>query len=62
MTESTQASPESKELHEQMVFTIPWAEKRKEFDQLLANEEMIAQTWDMHEDLIFFFVMWLGTY
>ena len=62
MTENTQASPESKDPQEQMVFTIPWAEKRTEFDQILANEEMIAQSWDMHEDLTFFFLMWLGTY
>jgi hypothetical protein len=62
MTENIQPSQETKEPQEQMVFTIPWAEKRQEFDHTMANEEMIAQAWDMHEDLIFFFLMWLGTY
>lgn len=44
------------------VFTIPWSEKRKELPPGLANEPMIAQAWDMNEELIFFFLMWLGTY
>jgi hypothetical protein len=47
---------------EQWVFIIPWAEKRLEFPGNLANEEMIGQTWDMYENLIFFYLMWLGTY
>ncbi len=47
---------------EQAQFIIPWAEKRKEFGDIIANEEVIAQHWDMNEDLIFFFIMWLGTY
>jgi hypothetical protein len=30
--------------------------------QIIANEQMIAQAWDMNENLLFFFLMWLGTY
>ena len=56
-TESTHNEPK-----EQLVFTIPWSEKRKEFKGIGANEELIGQTWDMNEELIFFFLMWLGTY
>jgi hypothetical protein len=59
MTEKTQTAEEQQE---QMVFTIPWSEKRLEFGEIIANEEMIAQAWDMNENLIFFFLMWLGTY
>jgi hypothetical protein len=58
MTEQTQSSQEAQE---QVVFTIPWSEKRKELGEL-ANEEMIAQAWEVNENLIFFFLMWLGTY
>jgi hypothetical protein len=58
MTEQTQTPQEAPE---QMAFTVPWAEKREEFGEL-ANEEMIAQAWDVNENLIFFFLMWLGTY
>lgn len=58
MTEQTQSPQEAQE---QVVFTIPWSEKRKELGEL-ANEEMIAQAWEMNENLIFFFLMWLGTY
>ena len=46
----------------QAAFTVPWEEKRKELGVIVANEEMIAQTWDVGEDLLFFFLMWLGTY
>jgi hypothetical protein len=59
MPENTQ-SPE--EAPQQVQFIIPWAEKRKEFGDIIANEEMIAQAWDTNENLIFFFLMWLGTY
>jgi hypothetical protein len=59
MPEKTQTAEEAQE---QVVFTIPWAEKRQEFGEIIANEEMIAQAWDMNENLIFFFLMWLGTY
>jgi hypothetical protein len=59
MTEKTQSAPEGQE---QVVFTIPWSEKRQEFGEIIANEEMIGQAWDMNENLIFFFLMWLGTY
>ena len=47
---------------EQVKFIIPWAEKRQEFGGIIANEQMIGQTWDMNENLLFFFLMWLGTY
>jgi hypothetical protein len=47
---------------EKVPYIVPWAEKRKEFGQILANEEMIGQAWDVNENLIFFFLMWLGTY
>ena len=59
MPEKTETAEEAQE---QMVFTIPWSEKRLEFGEIVANEEMIAQAWDMNENLIFFFLMWLGTY
>jgi hypothetical protein len=59
MPENTQTAEQPQE---QMVFTIPWAEKRQEFGEIIANEEMIAQAWDVNENLIFFFLMWLGTY
>ena len=58
----TDKKKSAKGAQEQMVFTIPWAEKRQEFGEITANEEMIAQAWDMNEELIFFFLMWLGTY
>jgi hypothetical protein len=35
MTEKTQPMEEPQE---QMVFTIPWAEKRLEFGEIIANE------------------------
>ncbi len=47
---------------EQVQFIIPWAEKRKELGGSIANEEMVAQHWDMNEELVFFYIMWLGTY
>ena len=59
MTETTidaQAHPE------EVVFFIPWSEKRKEFPNPPANEQMVGQTWDMYENLMFFYLMWLGTY
>ena len=56
--ESTQPT----EAQEQAKFIIPWAEKRQEFGSIIANEQMIAQAWDMNENLLFFFLMWLGTY
>jgi len=56
-TETTPQTPQ-----EPVVFIIPWAEKRKEFPQVVANEGLIGQTWDMNENLIFFYLMWLGTY
>jgi hypothetical protein len=59
MTENTQSI---KNNEGQVQFIIPWAEKRKEFGNIIANEEMIAQHWDMNENLLFFFLMWLGTY
>lgn len=62
MPDNTKPSQNPYEGQEPYVFTIPWSEKRKEFDTLLANEEMIAMDWDMHENLLFFYLMWLGTY
>jgi hypothetical protein len=62
MPEKPQPSQDSYEGQEPYVFTIPWSEKRKEFGTELANEEMIAMDWDMHENLLFFYLMWLGTY
>ncbi len=59
MPEPTQDQTEPQE---EVVFFIPWSEKRKEFSSPPANEEMVGQTWDMYENLAFFFVMWLGTY
>ena len=56
----TETTPEAPQ--EQLQFIIPWTEKRKEFPGLVANEELIGQTWDMNENLVFFFLMWLGTY
>lgn len=47
---------------EEVVFFIPWSEKRNEFSSPPANEEMVGQTWDMYENLAFFYLMWLGTY
>jgi hypothetical protein len=47
---------------EKVEFTIPWSEKREEFGTISADEEMIARAWEMNEDLVFFFLMWLGTY
>ncbi len=47
---------------EQATFIVPWADKRKEFGSIITNEQMIAQAWDMNENLLFFFLMWLGTY
>jgi hypothetical protein len=52
----------TEQAQEQAVFTVPWTEKRKELGAIVANEPMIAQTWDVGEDLLFFFLMWLGTY
>lgn len=53
---------QSSEPQQQATFIIPWAEKRKEFGSIIANEQLIAQAWDMNENLLFFFLMWLGTY
>jgi hypothetical protein len=47
---------------EEVVFFIPWSEKRKEFSSPPANEDMVGQTWDMYENLMFFYLIWLGTY
>lgn len=47
---------------EQLSFTIPWAQKRMELGEIVASEEMIGRTWDVNEELLFFFLMWLGTY
>jgi hypothetical protein len=55
-------STQSSEPQQQVTFIIPWAEKRTEFGSIIANEQTIAQAWDMNENLIFFFFMWLGTY
>jgi hypothetical protein len=55
-TIDTQARPE------EVVFFIPWEEKRKEFPNPPANEGLVGQTWDMYENLMFFYLMWLGTY
>jgi hypothetical protein len=52
----------TEQAQEKAVFTIPWAEKRQELGAIVANEGMIAQSWDVGEDLLFFFLMWLGTY
>ncbi len=52
----------TEQAQQQATFTIPWEEKRKELGAIVANEEMIAQSWDVGEDLLFFFLMWLGTY
>ena len=51
-----------KENPEEVEFFIPWSEKRKELSGAPANEEMVGQTWDMYENLTFFYLMWLGTY
>ncbi len=50
------------ETQAQAQFIIPWAEKRQEFGSIIANEDLIAQAWDMNENLLFFYLMWLGTY
>jgi hypothetical protein len=47
---------------EEVVFFIPWSEKRQEFSSPPTNEEMVGQNWDMYENLMFFYLMWLGTY
>jgi hypothetical protein len=47
---------------EEVIFFIPWSEKRQEFSSPPANEEMVGQNWDMYENLMFFYLMWLGTY
>ncbi len=59
MTENTQSTNNTEE---QAQFIIPWAEKRKEFGDIIANEDVIAQHWEMNENLVFFYIMWLGTY
>jgi hypothetical protein len=52
----------TQETQEEVIFFIPWSEKRKELAYPPANEQMVGQTWDMYENLAFFYVMWLGTY
>lgn len=59
MPENAQNQPAPQE---EVVFFIPWSEKRNEFASPPANEEMVGQTWDMYENLAFFYLMWLGTY
>jgi hypothetical protein len=58
----TETTPQTQAPAEEVVFFIPWSEKRKEFANPPANEEMVGQTWDMYESLMFFYLMWLGTY
>lgn len=59
MTENTQAEATAEE---KVQFIIPWAEKREELGGNITNEEMVAHHWDMNEELVFFYIMWLGTY
>ncbi|WP_161486072.1 hypothetical protein [Desulfotomaculum copahuensis] len=47
---------------EQTALSVPWLEKRKEYANIAGDEEIIARAWDLGEDLIFFFVMWLATF
>lgn len=42
---------------EQKMLSIPWAEKRKEVEKILGDEGMIAMTWDIGEDLLFFYII-----
>ncbi len=42
---------------EQKMLSIPWAEKRKEVEKILGEEEMIGRTWDIGEDLLFFYII-----
>lgn len=48
--------PEKEQLY------IPWEEKKKEFAALAGDENIIAQAWTINENLVFFFMWWLGTY
>jgi hypothetical protein len=58
----TEDKERQEQSQEKVEFTIPWSEKREEFGTISADEEMIARAWEMNEDLVFFFLMWLGTY
>jgi hypothetical protein len=58
----TETTTQTQAPAEEVVFFIPWSEKRKEFASPPANEAMVGQTWDMYESLMFFYLMWLGTY
>ena len=42
---------------EQKMLSIPWVEKKKEVEKILGDEEMIAKTWNIGEDLVFFYIM-----
>jgi hypothetical protein len=42
---------------EQKMLSIPWAEKKKEVAKILGEEEIIGRTWDIGEDLLFFYIM-----
>jgi hypothetical protein len=42
---------------EQKMLSIPWTEKKKEVVKILGDEDMIAKTWDIGEDLLFFYII-----
>ena len=41
---------------------IPWSEKRKEIEEILGDEELLAKAWELDEEFIFYFLMLLATY
>ena len=47
---------------EEKILSIPWVEKRKEIEGVLGNEEVIAEAWELDEDLIFYYLILLATY
>jgi hypothetical protein len=41
---------------------ISWPEKKAEIGELRGDEGPIAMNWTVYENLVFFFMWWLGTY
>lgn len=41
---------------------VSWEEKRKEYPQIVGDESILAQAWNLGEDLLFFYVMFLASF
>ena len=41
---------------------VSWPEKKAEIGEIRGDETPIAMNWTVNENLVFFFMWWLGTY